>query len=350
MTFILTTIIFMMISGNLFANGVDVMEVPGNTVIPIQNENVRMIKEIVTFNEDDEVKAIFTFKNTTTEDISFTMGFPFTKDTDPLSVPYGAPNSGKFAIRINGKEVQADKKAVSANTKLNIGSEYAFMYTWPISFKPHEEKTVECIYTASWNCSVGPFPYCQYFTYITKTGALWKDKIGRADFYLTLPREYAKDNADGKLDLDINPSNYKIVNNTVEWHFLNWEPNEDISIHASRSSSYPLEYFELTAMLHNILDIKTAYEGNIRLYTLKDLQDSQAQLYDSLDRLYVKVIRNEIFARHGKVFNDSNLQSIFIGRGWYKPNPNYSDSMLNEYEKKNIKFILNYEKEKGWVN
>ncbi len=334
---------------NAFADGVAVMEVPGNTVIPIQQDEVRMVKEVVRVNEEDEVTATFTFENRTPKDISFRMGFPFTEGTDPIAVPYGVPGSGKFEVRINGKQVEYHKKPVSINAKLKIGAEYVSMYAWQISFKPHEKKTVECIYTASWNCDVGPYPSCRHFTYITKTGALWNGTIGQADFYVTLSNDYIKNARAGKLDFKIEPADYKIAGNTVEWHFRDWKPTEDISIWVSRSKSYPLQDFELLRSIMEILDFKTTYEGNVRLYTLKDLQDYRAQVDDSLNKLYVKVLRNEIFARHGKPFKDGTLQAIFNNYAWYKPNPNYSDKMLNEYEKKNVEIILNYERQKGWI-
>lgn len=139
------------------------------------------------------------------------------------------------------------------------------------------------------------------------------------------------------------------MGNTVEWHFKDWKPTEDISIWVSRSKSYPLQSFELVRLIIEILDFKTNYEGDTRLYTLNDLQDFRTHADDLLDKVYVKVLRNEIFARHGKPFKDPMLQEIFNNYSWYGPNPNYSDNMLNEYEKKNIKFIMNYESQKDWI-
>ena len=275
------------------------------------------------------------------------MGFPFAKGTDPLAVPYGVPGSGKFYVTINGELIEFNKMPVSTNTTLKIGAEYAFMYVWPISFQPNEKKTVECIYTASWYCDVGPYPSCTHFTYITKTGALWNDTIDQADFYVTLSDYDIENYEAGKIDFSIEPPNYKIVGNTVEWHFSNWEPTQDISIRLARSKSYPLEDFEIMALLLEKLDLNKTYEGNVRLYTLEDFE--HRFLYDPVNKLYAKVIRNEIFARHGRPFKDKTLQGIYENYSWYKPNPNYSDNMLNEYEKKNVEFILNYERQKGWI-
>lgn len=57
------------------------------------------------------------------------------------------------------------------------------------------------------------------------------------------------------------------------------------------------------------------------------------------------LIRNEIFARHGYEFQTEPFKTYFASRKWYKPNPNYKgdESVFNEYEKSNIKLILDLE-------
>ena len=55
-------------------------------------------------------------------------------------------------------------------------------------------------------------------------------------------------------------------------------------------------------------------------------------------------MRQEIYARHGKVFKESWLQNYFSSFPWYKADPNFTDEMLTEVEKKNIATIAAYEK------
>lgn len=50
----------------------------------------------------------------------------------------------------------------------------------------------------------------------------------------------------------------------------------------------------------------------------------------------------EIFARHGKAFNDANWTKYFNSKSWYVPNPSYSDSDLSSLEKENADYIKNY--------
>ena len=55
-------------------------------------------------------------------------------------------------------------------------------------------------------------------------------------------------------------------------------------------------------------------------------------------------MRQEIYARHGKVFKEPWLQTYFSSFDWYKADPNFSDASLTEVEKKNIATIAAYEK------
>ncbi len=65
----------------------------------------------------------------------------------------------------------------------------------------------------------------------------------------------------------------------------------------------------------------------------------------------LKVARNEIYARHGRRFKDSDLQSYFDGKSWYYGHTdpkNFDESVFNKYEKANIKVITEYEEEMGY--
>jgi hypothetical protein len=53
----------------------------------------------------------------------------------------------------------------------------------------------------------------------------------------------------------------------------------------------------------------------------------------------LRVLRNEIYARHGRVFKDVKLQKTFAEMSWYKPDPNFKDEMLSEVEVKNLASI-----------
>ena len=58
----------------------------------------------------------------------------------------------------------------------------------------------------------------------------------------------------------------------------------------------------------------------------------------------VRKMRDEIYARHGKVFKDQWTQKYFQSFDWYKANPGYSDAQLSAVEKGNLGVIASYEK------
>ncbi|HKR15037.1 MAG TPA: YARHG domain-containing protein [Pyrinomonadaceae bacterium] len=66
-----------------------------------------------------------------------------------------------------------------------------------------------------------------------------------------------------------------------------------------------------------------------------------------LEGLFIEDVvqmRQEIYARHGKVFKEPWLQKYFSSFDWYKADPNFTDAALSEVEKKNIATIAAYEK------
>src|SRR3954469_8154743 len=58
----------------------------------------------------------------------------------------------------------------------------------------------------------------------------------------------------------------------------------------------------------------------------------------------VRKMRDEIYARHGKVFKDQWTQKYFQSFDWYKANTSYSDAQLSAVEKGNLVVIARYEK------
>ena len=84
------------------------------------------------------------------------------------------------------------------------------------------------------------------------------------------------------------------------------------------------------------------------------LPDSASRYYTraEIERLStsdLKYARNEIYARHGRKFNDPALQSYFDAKSWYTPrySPEEFENMpspLNDYEIKNAELMLDVEK------
>ncbi len=68
----------------------------------------------------------------------------------------------------------------------------------------------------------------------------------------------------------------------------------------------------------------------------------------SLDAKTLRLARNEIYARHGYIFKDQSLLDYFKGKSWYEPAvkaDDFRDTVLNDYEVKNIGLMTELEKE-----
>ncbi len=83
-------------------------------------------------------------------------------------------------------------------------------------------------------------------------------------------------------------------------------------------------------------------ESDSRYYTTEELS--------SLDKSQLRFARNEIYARHGRMFDSSDLQKYFDSQPWYQGTVKASDfdeSVLNKYEKANISTIQSLENNTG---
>jgi predicted nucleic acid-binding Zn ribbon protein len=59
------------------------------------------------------------------------------------------------------------------------------------------------------------------------------------------------------------------------------------------------------------------------------------------------IMRNEIYARHGRPFKIAKYRDYFLKQSWYKENPNFRDDQLSQIERYNAWFILKYQKRTG---
>jgi len=66
------------------------------------------------------------------------------------------------------------------------------------------------------------------------------------------------------------------------------------------------------------------------------------QLKD-LSRRDLRVLRNMVYARHGRHFKSQILQTYFYRMEWYQEDPSYSDAKLSKTDQRNIKLIRSVE-------
>ncbi len=123
------------------------------------------------------------------------------------------------------------------------------------------------------------------------------------------------------------------------------------------SGGWLSEHFESQPWYHNLHNNKKVVLSPIEIRNvaliLKRENAIHEQLGDSLiprqllNGLFVedaRKLRNEVYARHGKVFKQKWLQSYFASFAWYQPDPSFSEKSLSPIEKANVDTILAYEK------
>lgn len=72
---------------------------------------------------------------------------------------------------------------------------------------------------------------------------------------------------------------------------------------------------------------------------------------EGLSKEECRLARNELYARHGRRFNDTDLANYFSQFDWYQPTmdpDSFDDSMLNVFEIANRDLIVRFEEEQGY--
>jgi hypothetical protein len=82
---------------------------------------------------------------------------------------------------------------------------------------------------------------------------------------------------------------------------------------------------------------------------------------DGLSRRDLRLLRNTVYARHGRPFKSHVLQAYFFNKAWYQPVESYDDGVLTEVDKRNVQLVQSMEdrlggpmkewehqKEEGW--
>ena len=63
----------------------------------------------------------------------------------------------------------------------------------------------------------------------------------------------------------------------------------------------------------------------------------------NFDKAQLRLMRNAVYARHGRTFRSEDLQSLFNVYAWYKPDNEYTDDKLTDIDRANIKLIQEFE-------
>lgn len=137
---------------------------------------------------------------------------------------------------------------------------------------------------------------------------------------------------------------YSIAGGEYYYHTIKVKELEDISSVSGTNPSDDPEY---------IVDYRSNDTSDFE-YILPN-SDSEYISDSDLDELTPDECRlalNEIYARHGRKFNDPDYQTYFNSKSWYNgtidPDDFDDTALFNKYELANRDYIVDYEKRKGY--
>ncbi len=92
-------------------------------------------------------------------------------------------------------------------------------------------------------------------------------------------------------------------------------------------------------------NVATIVAAETQLHDSLATQPLHAELLANMFIEDAAKLREEIYARHGKIFTDRWTNDYFCSFKWYKPDPKFTPKSLSAVEKTNVTTILAYEKE-----
>jgi hypothetical protein len=85
----------------------------------------------------------------------------------------------------------------------------------------------------------------------------------------------------------------------------------------------------------------TLAPGDMELFENKLISE---QMLHGLSLNELRLLRNEVYARHGRQFQAEWLQQYFFSQPWYQTNERFKDEELSGPDKQNVETIVAYEK------
>ena len=137
-----------------------------------------------------------------------------------------------------------------------------------------------------------------------------------------------------KIKIYLPVSEYDENNYCETWNFYKWTPfkhayilDKSVTQEQMKNAIVSEDYFAYNGLKFSKLDSRL---------TNKDLL--------LLDKAQLRLMRNAVYARHGMMFKSMDLQSLWECYAWYRPNPDYSDDLLTDTDRANIKLIQEFER------
>lgn len=309
----------------------------GSLPIPISQPNIEMFSETIKISGKNlnspsmtgswYYDCDFTFKNTSGKALDIAMAFPFPVNSGESDIALPAGQKfivGKalvydFIVTVNGKKVSASRRTIAPNQEK--GLYYNDAYFWQAQFPAESTVNIHHEYFTGATHDVMGY---NWVNYVLKTGALWQhNTIGHTVLEVT-PNTPTRLCYEVDTDTDVikpKPEGMQIIGDGADrnyvWDLKQFQPTEDMSL---------------------CLFTGVSYVRNKIIYKWLNTNDA-LNLLARLSSKERRLLRNTVFAQYGRSFDSADLQSYFKQQWWYVPNPDYSDLLLTEDDKKLLKLI-----------
>jgi hypothetical protein len=332
----------------------------GGLIYPINENSISLDKEVLSFKVVDKICQVniqFVFNNQ--ENIEKRLFIGFQAPTAVGDVPEPICNLNQiedFQVIKDGAIVPYKLKVSKCEDcelkelnelKFSQDEPGIFVYLFEIVFQPGEN-IISHSYTFPASSNVC---FDQFYNYILKTGAKWKDGVIK-DFILQIDIGwnkyfYVKDIFGVKSTWEI------IGTGKVTKHIITRCVTDQ-----SRMIRMLSGYLQITC--NDFKPIENVEFGIIDDYSFitfpTDSQNLQTGEVKDIRNLYLdpehnysiddlKLMKNTIYAQHGIVFKSQDLKEYFNQFDWYMPDPNLEleNIILNDKEKEFIEKIIKME-------
>lgn len=323
----------------------------GNQLIPIEETEIRITKEILTVRKDGEyiyVTVDYTFFNPASAKtilVGFEAPAP-SGDVDGRPVNGQHPYINGFSVRMNNellshKVALVDEETYFVNGKINSKTasqvltddfnpnEPGFYYVYYFDATFH--KGVNRIFHTYKFMTSGSIMEAYSFDYILTAATRWANKqiddftlnidMGKGEgFYVRNTFFGSTDDwtvDDGrKIDnaplMDNDQPNTKFItfSGGVSYSKMNFVPQGELYLMSPRDLNYEVFNYEEQNLPNKI-----------------EFDDKYPTRTKSLNKKSYKILRNLPFALRGYVFKTDYLQNYYLSQKWYKPNPNYKGTI-----------------------
>ena len=299
-------------------------------------KEIRLIKQVINLYHHPlgiwEVSCTFEFQNLYPKKIVQEMAFNSGYDIGMSDGEMYCDEFYNFKVAIDDKILKNIKmKEQCPNYVERIGIEWSndnrtgigFLNTWNIEFEPEETKHIKVS-----------------FSFIVKNPAIAFQADNKEPWYVELmawtKSEYHK-KAENDFVLPLNMGSF-------------WT----LYVDSLKINTYYSDRWLLTEDRDKVVYkpehvVEYTYCDPFGFFSPPDveLQDLTAEDLKGKTKTELILLRNSFFAKYGRKFDVDWLRLYFNKQSWYYENPHYDNWYLNDFDIQNIKFIHQFEKQRG---